>query len=259
MKNSKIERALYGPSLFEVTLGALLSVSLGAVLAFVFLVLKPVVVAKELPKEEERVQGTVYYLEGSTDATRGRQWLRKRQLLMDGTAGEIALSEEELNAWFTAGTKQADKKPAPKPAAKPPAGKPGAPAQPAAAPEEPQDLLVLEVPNFRIRDSVLQVGIPANLNVLTFTWPVVLQARGTFTKGDDMWLYKPSALYLGSMPLHSIPGLTDLLIKRVLRSGFLPEDAMAGWKRVSNVALDGKQLKLTIPEGAAAAPHQTGT
>lgn len=256
MKNSKIDRALYGPSLFEVTLGALLSVSLGAVVAFVFLVLKPVVVAKEMPHEEERVQGTVYFLEGSKDPTRGRQWLRKRQLLMDGTAGEIALSEEELNAWFAAGSKQPDKKPAPKPVAKPPAGKPGAPAQ--APAEEPEDLLVLDVPNFRIRDGVLQVGIPASLNLLSLSLPVVLQAQGKFEKGDDMWLYKPNVLYLGSMPLHKIPGFSDLLIKRVLRSGALPDDVLAGWKRVSQVAVDGKQLKLTIPEQAAPV-HQSGT
>lgn len=241
MNNSKIERALYGPSLFEVTLGALLSIALGVVLAFVFLVLKPVVVAKELPKEEERVQGQVYFLEGSKDLTRGRQWMRKRQMLMDGTAGEIALSEEELNAWFAAG---APKKPEKKPAPKPPAGKAGTPPP---AEEIPEELLVLDVPNFRIRDSVFQVGVPGNLNLISFSLPVIIQARGTFEKAADMWVFKPSSLYLGSMPLHRIPGLTDILMKRVVSSGFLPEDALAGWKRVSDVSLDGKQIKLTIP------------
>lgn len=258
MKNSKIERALYGPSLFEVTLGALLSVTLGVVLAFVFLVLKPVVVAKEMPKEEEKMQGAVYFLEGSKDPTRGRQWLRKRQLLMDGTPGEIALAEEELNAWFSAGSKQSEKKPAAKPAAKPAPAKPGTPPQAAPVAEVPEELLVLDVPNFRIRNGVLQVGIPATLNVLTLSMPVVLQAQGSFEKGEAMWLYKPTVLYLGSMPLHRIPGFTDLLTKRVLRSGLVPDDAIAGWKRVSQVAVDGKVVKLTIPDQGGT-PHPTGT
>jgi hypothetical protein len=238
MSISKIDRALYGPSMFEVTLGAVLSILLGLALGTIFLVLKPVVVAAEMPKEEERIQGAVYYLEGKADASRGKQWHRKRQLLMEGTPGEIAFSEEELNAWFSSG---APKKPAKKPAAPP---KPGAP--PAPEEEIPSELLTLETPNVRIRDGVFQVGVPGQLNLITFSLPVVVQTRGKFAKTGDMWSYQPDEVFVGSMPLHRIPGVTKALSDRLMRTSLIPEDGLAAWKKVANVTLDGKQLKLVI-------------
>ncbi len=251
MRSSKIDRALYGPSLFEVTFGAILSALLGAVLAVGFMILKPVEVAKEPPKEEERVQGAVYFLEGNVDPSRSRQWIRKRQMLLEGTAGEIAFSEEELNAWFSAGIPAKAKKPAPRPTPK--SATPGKAA--AQSPAEEEDLLVLETPNVRIRDSIFQVGVPGNLNLIVTSFPVVLQSQGIFEKIDDTWMFKPSAIYLGSMPLHRIPGFTDQLVKRLMSSSLIPEDALASWKRVERVAVDGKALKITFPTPVAPAPE----
>src|SRR5882724_8414285 len=158
MANKQLDRALYGPSLFEVTLGALLSVLLGAVVAVLFLILKPVEVVKVLPKEDERVQGAVYFVEGSKDFGRGKQWMRKRQMMLDGTPGTISLTEDELNSWFSSDSAQKGAKPpAAKPAPKPPA-KPGQPAAPAAAEEVPADLVTWSELNFRMHDGSLQVG-----------------------------------------------------------------------------------------------------
>lgn len=250
MRSSQIDRALYGPSLFEVTLGAVLSVLLGVILATAFMVLKPVLVVKELPKEDDRVQGAVYFVQGSTDASRSRQWIRKRQMLMEGTPGEIAFSEEELNSWLSSGAPKKDKKPAVKAAPKPATpGKPGA-AKPA-EPDTPEDLLVLETPNVRIRDSIFQIGVPGSLNLFSFSLPVVLQSQGNFEKVNDVWTFKPNTFYLGSMPLHRIPGFTDQVVKRLMSSSLVPEDTLASWKRVSEVAVDGKVLKITIPAAAS--------
>lgn len=262
MSRSKIDRALYGPSLFEVTLGAALSIALGAVVAFVFLVLKPVIVVKDTPKEEERVQGAVYFVEGNRDPLRSKQLPKKRQLLNEGTPGEIAFTEEELNAWFSSAMPEKPEKvqkPVPAKPAPAPKGAKAAPA-PAPAPDIPEELLTFEALNVRIRDGVFQVGIPTsiNLKMLTMAFPVVVQTRGTFEKQADMWMFKPSEMYLGSMPLHRIPGFTDALVKRVMRSSLVPDEAITVWKRVSNVAVDGKQLKLTIEQPTAPAPETTG-
>lgn len=252
MSRTKIDRALYGPSLLEITLGAALSIALGAAVAFVFLVLKPVIVAKEPPKEEERVQGAVYFVEGNKDPLRSKQLIRKRQLLNEGTPGEIAFSEEELNAWFASNMPEKAPKPVPKPVA-PKAGAKAAP-QPAPAADVPDELLSFEALNVRIRDGVFQVGIPTsiNLKMLMMSFPVVVQSRGSFEKQADMWIFKPSEMYLGSMPLHRIPGLTGALVQRVMRSSLVPEEAITVWKRVSQVSVDGKQLKLTIEQPPAA-------
>jgi len=98
----KMERALYGPSLFEITCGTLLSVILGVLLAAGFLVFKPVEIVKDLPKPEDRKIGTVYYQQGSNDATKAKAWRNKRKQLLEGAPGEIAFAEEELNAWLNA-------------------------------------------------------------------------------------------------------------------------------------------------------------
>lgn len=248
MKSSKIERALYGPSLFEVTLGALLSISLGVALGAVFLILKPVMVVKEkeLPKEEDRVQGAVYYVEGLNDAARGRQWVRKRQLLLEGPPGEIAFYEEELNQWLSSGSpKHPAKKPATPPPAKPPAPGQKGPAQPAQADETPQELLAAETPNIRIRDGVFQVGVPASLNVMSLSLPVVVQAQGDFVKDGDVWTFNPSTLYLGSLPLHRVPGLSAKLSRWIVNANVSPDDLANVSKRVAQIAVDGKTLKVT--------------
>lgn len=242
MKDKKLERALYGPSLFEVTLGALLSVALGALGAVVFLIFKPVEVVKELPKEEERVAGMVYFVEGSKDTGKGRQWMRKRQLLLDGAPGEITFTEEELNAWFSAGA-PAQAKPGAKPAA------PKAPAPGGKAPEAdaaPEEVMVVSVPNFRIQDNALQVGVPTTFNLLTLQLPVVVQTRGTFTKQGDIFMYDPSSVMVGSLPLHRIPGATAYLMKRAMSAQVLPEEGLAAWRKLSNVTVEGRVLKLTI-------------
>ena len=91
--SSKIDRALHGPSWLEVTLGALFSVILGAVLAAAWLVVKPVETVRELPKEP--VKGTVYYIEGSTNNTQGRLGPRKQQSFIAGET--VTVNEQELN------------------------------------------------------------------------------------------------------------------------------------------------------------------
>jgi hypothetical protein len=236
MNTKQIDRALYGPSLFEVTLGAVLSILLGAALAALFLILKPVVVAPELPKEEERVAGAVYFLQGRTDATRGKQWQAKRQRLAEGTPGEVAFTEEELNAWLAAD--------APKPATAPkkaaPAPKPGAKAP---EPEVPEELVTAEPLNVRIRDGVFQVGLPASLNVVVTSLPVVVQARGGFEKSGESWSFRPSELYVGSLPLHRIPGVSEFAVRKFMRSGPFPEDT---WKSVADLKVEDKQLKITL-------------
>src|SRR5689334_17813095 len=107
-QKEKTERALYGPSVVEITLGALLSIVLGGALAVVLLVLKPVQLVKEMPKEPEK--GVVYFVEGTRDANRARLAQAKRQQFIAGTA--LTVNEDELNTVF------ASSAPAPAPAPK---------------------------------------------------------------------------------------------------------------------------------------------
>jgi hypothetical protein len=242
MKDKKLERALYGPSVFEVTLGAVLSLGLGAVLAVGYLLYKPVETVKQLPKEADRVPGQVYFLEGSKDTGKAKQWRTKRKQLMEAVPSEIVLIEDELNAWF------APEAPTQKTAAKPATGKEGEPAPEAPVPDE---LVTWSHPTFRIADNQMHVSCTATLNPLrlfTLDVPLIVQASGDFVKTGDTFVYAPTTLLVGSLPVHRIPGATTYLMKRAraAQEAALSEQAQAAWARIADIGVDGRTLKVAI-------------
>ncbi len=229
--SKKIDRALYGPSWFEVIFGAFLSVVIGLVLAVVYLVAKPVTTVKELPKEP--VPGMVYYIEGSKDATKGRSWVAKRQQLVAGMS--VQVTEEEINAAI-AGVNA----PAPK--------KPGAKAEePAPEAEAKPGPFQAGAPNFRIRDSVVQISTPVTVNALDLGLNVLVHARGTFEKQGDRFVFTPKTLLVGSCPVEKIPGAATYVLRQFLGAQAIPEDIAGAWAKLANVSVEGALLKLEAP------------
>lgn len=218
--NSKLQRQLYGPGWAEVIFGAVLSLLLGIVLAAVCLVLKPVQAVKALPKELE--PGMIYYLEGSKNASNARLTEAKLKSFVDG--GSVVLTEEDLNV-LTA------------PAAKP---------APAPGGDAKAQTVTPGVVNFRIRDSVLQIGFPVQLNIQGLELNVILQARGGFEKDGDSFEFVPAEFYLGSCPLQRLPFVESMLMKRLLASAAAPAEWTDAWKRVSAVAVEESTLRLTV-------------
>lgn len=234
---TKTERALRGPGFFEITLGVVLSIALGGVLAAAYLIFKPVEAVKELPKEP--VLGTVYFVQGEANASKAGQWKRKRQMLSEGGTADISFSEEELNAWIASVVPQAAA--ASKAAAKP--GAKAADAKPVAA----GPLVVMNLPNFRVRDNVLQMGLPTTINAFGFSFPLILQSRGHFARGQNGYVFVPDELYVGSLPTQLVPGLKDLIVSRLMAAEEIPEDLRTAWDRLSLVAIEGNQLHLSVP------------
>lgn len=237
--NKKIERALRGPGLFEIIFGVILSVALGILLGAVHLALKPAVIVKEkeLPKDaaDNSIYRPVYYVEGSTDAAKGQQWKRKEQMLIEGQTGEISLSEEEINAFLAERFKE--RAPSLATAPTPVPGKPAATA-PAVTPPRV---------NVRISESVLQFSMPTTTSLLGLDLSLFLQLRGGFVHGAEGFTFDPAEFYIGSLPIHRVPGLAGWLIKRMAAARPPPQELVASWRKVTNVALDGNTLKLTLP------------
>jgi hypothetical protein len=245
MSSKKVERALYGPSWTEVILGAVLSLALGIVLAAALLIARPVQKVRELPKEPAR--DVVYYIEGTRDSTRGRQWQAKRQQLLAGES--VVLTEDELNTALGAKTSA----PAPTPAVPPAKGKAPAPKTPPAAPVPEAaaatnggGLIAPGAPNFRIHDNVLQVGVPCTVNVAGFQLPVVVMATGGFAKTEDGVVFAPDSFYIGSLQVNRLPALEGFVTKKIIAAQAIPEDLVAAWKKVSDAGIEGKTLKLTM-------------
>lgn len=217
--NKKLQRELNGPSWTEVIFGAVLSLVLGIVLAAAYLVLKPVETVREMPKEP--ATGVVYFLEGSRNSSSAREVEAKQRALMEG--GSAVLNESELNV-LTA--------PPPKPK------------DDAAAPEESK-MMTPGALNFRIRESVMQIAVPLNLNVQGLEFTVILQTRGGFVKKGDTFTFVPDEFYLGSCPLQRLPFIEGMLIKRIMAGVAIPAELAAAWRNLSGVVVEGNTLRLT--------------
>lgn len=234
----KMDRTAHEPGWAEVILGAALSVVLGAVLGALALVFKPVEIVKELPKDPQ--SGVVYVLRGSRDNAKAKNAATKRTAFVKGQSGTIVVTEDELNSLVPA--------PAPAPAAgapKAPAPAPKAGEKPAAPAAKPADASALTGPNFRIADSKVQVLLPVNVEVVGASVPVT--AQGGFVKSGDHFVFSPDTLYVGSLPAQRIPFAAGLLQKNFLKGAPIPDDIAAAWAKVSDVAVEGSTLKLTMP------------
>ncbi|HRE83671.1 MAG TPA: hypothetical protein PLN52_21685 [Opitutaceae bacterium] len=216
--NKQQERAAYGPGWGEVLLGVTLSLILGVLCAAIYLVFKPVVIAKE--PSEAIFQDAIYYLPGTTNVAAGRTWMRKKQVLVEGHAGDLLLSEEELNAWATATMKPA---------------------------ENSTDTIVPAQINFRINENILQIAAPTTFKVLGYDVPVVIQARGNFERVGEHYVFQPTELLLGSLATHRIPGATPKVAQYLLQVQPFPADVTEGLKRASHAVVEGDQLRLTFP------------
>ena len=210
-----------GPSWTEVIIGAVLSFVLGVALAAAYLVFKPVAVVKALPKEP--VADMVYYLEGSHDGSKGKTAAAKERELFQGRS--IVLNEDEINALL-------------------------APAGPAATPgpknaAAPAQTVTPDAPNVRIHDGVLQAALP--VRIAAFGWldaKVILQARGTFTKAGDTFVFAPTEFYVGSCPVERLPAVQSMIFKRVVAA--VPAELHDAWGKLNDVTVEGTALKLAV-------------
>lgn len=216
---SPYARALRGPGLIEIALGVVLSLSAGIVLGVAWLIVKPVVTVKE--PVASPVYHEVAYVPGTVNAVTGRTWMRKKQLLLEGQGGDLALTEPELNAWAAA-------------ALKPPAA----------------DTTALLSPgqlNLRVRGGLLQFASPATLNLVGFSFPIILQVRGAFDNASGQPVFVPSEIFLGSLATHRIPRLGAWTFAWFRQLQALPEDVTAAWQRLSRASVEGDSLVLSLP------------
>jgi hypothetical protein len=111
----------------------------------------------------------------------------------------------------------------------------------------PEGWLSAGTPNVRIRDGVVQVGMPVTIRVLGLGEKVVMQARGGFVRRGDLFVYEPDELYLGSLPLQRLPFFPGYLRDKVLRAQSIPDDIAASWRNLAAVGIEGAVLQLAMP------------
>ena len=215
-----------GPGWTEVTVAALLSVVLGALVGAAMLALQPVAVVKELPSPKDRPAGVVYVIEGRRDSSKSAEAVRKRQLFMGGQS--ISLAEEELNLLFAA--------PAPAPGEKP-----------RAAEVPVGGIFAVGEPNVRIADGLIQVAAPVRLAMPDLGLKFIVQIRGRMVKKPEGFVFEPTEMYLGSCPLSVIPFVSGMIRSRVGTVDVVPAELRANWARLVEASIEGRLLRLRLP------------
>jgi hypothetical protein len=215
---------------------------LGVVGAGVYLVFKPVMTVKEMPKEPAR--GIVYFIPGSESTAKGKTFTAKQKSFLAGTS--VVLVEEELNAWAA----QAFSGAAPVPAPKAPSPKGGAKPEepkPAAAPGPALDgIFNPGNPNFKIVNGKLQIGTKCVLNWYGLTKEVMLVTTGDLVKSGDKFVFSAHTLYLGSCPVHFLPAAAGPLMSTLMDKKKAPDAINSAWAKLSDVSIEGSTLKLTV-------------
>ncbi len=234
MSTQKIDRALYGPSWTEVIFGAILSFGLGICLAIVFLILKPVQVVLEMPKEDKIVRNMEYFIQGAKDSTKGRGVDAKLKQLGEGKS--VTLSEGELNSIF------GGKAPAPAPKA-PAKADPKAPAKAA----EPPPMTATSAPNFRIVGDRLQIGLPTTIDFLGINESLVVVATGRFSTSGGKVSYDIDDFRVGSLPANRLPYIKNAVTKKILTAQNFPEELTSIWDKLASITIEGNALTLNMP------------
>ncbi len=217
--SSRNDRAINGPSWTEVTIGALLSVGIGVILAGAWLTMKPVEKVRSMPDEPK--EGVVYFIEGSRNGSIGSAWERKAQLFVTGTS--VDLVEQELNE--AARQMSSD-------------------AQQAKDKDDQEGLITPGQLNFRISDGELQVALPLALNLYGMKSDVQVVARGGFVKQGERFVYEPSSIYVGSCPIERLPQIGGVLLGKIWEAMSQQEEIKAAWDALENVTVEGRSLRL---------------
>uniref|UniRef100_UPI00404A7396 hypothetical protein n=1 Tax=Cephaloticoccus sp. TaxID=1985742 RepID=UPI00404A7396 len=101
--------------------------------------------------------------------------------------------------------------------------------------------------NFRIQDSMLQIGAPVELNYYGIATKVQVVAQGTFERSGDKFAYAPTKFYVGSCPIVRLPVIGEKILDLILANAPIPAELIEAWGKLANVTIEGSELKLAMP------------
>jgi len=205
------------------SIGILFWGGLGVLFSAVFLLLKPVNEARRMPAEED-LQPGVYYLEGRRSGIDGAGWVAKRNEFVSEAPFGFSLNEQELNQWSSASYGERRKQ---------------LKLELGTAKIEPG------IPNFRIADGTLQVGVPIEVNGIGEKRRIILQATGTIeAEPDSSFRFEPDVVYLGSCRIPNFQGISSIVFRNIARVMGAPEEIIEAWPTLAEVATDGEVVSL---------------
>lgn len=210
-----------GPRPVEIVIAAVLSLILGVLGAVVYLAFQPLEKVTEMPDEEEREFGRVYYVEGSEGDSSDDTWEPKAEAVSTGRSGSLSFVEEELNQW-AAQNLDVERK----------AGnlniEPG-------------------VPNFRIADGRFYAAVPLTWNLFGTSRTLDSYVSGKFSSQNGSHSLDYERLYVGGCPIPNVFGLANRLFRDVVESYEVSDELQEGWAALETVSIEDDALTLVIP------------
>ncbi len=217
-----------GPKLYEIVIGAILSVVLGALLAVVFLAFQPVREVDRMPSEEAREKGKVYYVAGAVGTAGQYNWRPKQAAVETGRSGTLELVEQELNQW--AATTFSD-------------------LEDEAYDDAGMFFVAPRSLNFRIGEEDLQIASDLDWTVFGVTQTLKAQAIGRFVDSGSGYAFEPETVYVGGLKLPEVGDLGKALYEKVFEAlePQISSDLRDGWAALASVSIDENRLILEIP------------
>ena len=173
---------------------------------------------KEEPKVEERVQVAPFYIEGRRDPTHRRSATAKIDSLLRGQGVEF--SEEDLNSLLEAALL----------------------AQRKAA---SRSVMKLETANVRVRAGKIHVGVEVRADLLGLEPRFFVQARGEAVAESGRWVFAPTELQVGALPLEKFPGALAWARERWLDPTRVYPELAAASSRIGGIRIEGDVIRIT--------------
>jgi hypothetical protein len=76
---------------------------------------------------------------------------------------------------------------------------------------------------------------------------VVVQTLGTFVRKGDVFAFEPATMLVGSCPVDRLPAARTYVMEKFIHTQKVPEDISKAWTKLTEVAVIGSALKLTMP------------
>ncbi len=215
-----------GPKLYEVVIGAILSLILGGLLAVIYLVLQPVEEVAQFPPEEAREKGKVYFKPGQVGRAGEFNWRPKQAAFEAGASGTIELVEQEINQWVSVEFSDLEDED---------------------YPDAGMFFIAPRSLNFRVGDGRFQIASDLDWTVFGYTHTLKAHAIGTFVRGNGSFAFEPEEMYIGGFTVPRTGDFGPTLIRRVVEVLDPSQDLRESWAAVSEVSIVEDQLILEIP------------
>lgn len=216
------EQAVRSTSTIEVLLGAFISILIGFSIGFLELSFKPATTVSNLPSAEDATPETVYYINGSVSG--GASFRLKEQAILQGMPGEYRFTEAELNAWVRETFRL----------------------EPTNSTADRKVDFRPNVPNFRISDGKLQIGVEVDASYDNMRRTMQFQTSGEFVQANGVWTFLPQQTWLGSAK--APPLVITPLLSKVFMGPYRSSERYAKllnfWSSLDSVSIDGDVLVL---------------